>query len=134
MELKPFSEGGVDNRYFEFLKKGLFRIPLCGRCGKYHFYPRIICPECGSMELTWAEPTGRGTVYSTTTVRKESGDYNVALVDLDEGPRLMSRVNNIEPDLVFIGQKVQAAIDSDGESPLLVFFAAPQSFDGVQNG
>ena len=58
-------------------------------------------------------PSGGGTVYSTTVVRRKSadgGDYNVCLVDLAEGPRMMSRVVNVPPAEVKIGMAVRARI------------------------
>ncbi|MNH34755.1 hypothetical protein D3C79_953730 [compost metagenome] len=66
-------------------------------------------------------PTGRGTVYSTTIVRKPEGDYTVCLVDLEEGPRLMSRVVGIPVEEVRIGMAIQARIEQTPEGALLVF-------------
>ena len=111
----------ADQRYFEHLGKGVFEIPKCEACGQLHFYPRVICPHCGSDQLCWVAPTGRGTIYSTTTVRRTEGDYNVCLVQLEEGPRLMSRVDGIASDQVRIGQKVQAHVVQQETGPLLVF-------------
>jgi uncharacterized OB-fold protein len=75
--------------------------------------------------LHWTEPSGLGEVYSTTIVRSKAGDYTVCLVDLAEGPRLMSRVVDVPPDAVRIGMTVQARIDTVDGEPLLVF--VPQS-------
>jgi uncharacterized OB-fold protein len=96
-----------DARYFSALARGVFEIPRCEDCGRWHFYPRVCCPYCHSEALVWESPSGRGTVYSTTTVRKPGGDYCVCLVDLDEGPRLMSTV-----------------VDLQADAPLLVFAPA----------
>ncbi len=90
------------------------------------FYPRVLCPRCGSAELEWSEVSGDGTVYSTTIVRRKSddgGDYNIALVDLAEGPRMISRVEGAPPQNVQIGMSVKARIDGGGEAPLVVFTA-----------
>lgn len=111
----------VDHRYFEFLSQNVFEIPRCEDCGKFHFFPRVICPHCGSENLRWTAPSGFGTVYSTTTVRRQEGDYNVSLIELDEGPRLMSRVEGIPPDDVCIGMKVRTHILQQETGPLLVF-------------
>jgi uncharacterized OB-fold protein len=100
--------------------------------GAYVFYPRIAMPGSGSSELDWVEASGKGTVYATTVTRQrpEKGpDYNVALIDLAEGPRLMSRVVDIAPEAVRIGMKVRARIDfDDNNEPLLVF--TPEGSDG----
>lgn len=114
-----------DQRYFGALAEGRFEIPRCTGCGKFHFYPRVLCPHCGSQALEWQAPSGRGVVYSVTIVRKGGGDsdYTVVLVDLNEGPRLMSRVVGMPVELVRIGMAVRARIDTVDEAPLLVFTA-----------
>lgn len=111
----------ADHRYFDYLSQNIFEIPKCEDCGKFHFFPRVICPHCGSENLRWTAPTGFGTVYSTTTVRRQEGDYNVSLIELDEGPRLMSRVEGMAPDDVCIGLKVRTHILQQETGPLLVF-------------
>jgi uncharacterized OB-fold protein len=111
----------ADQRYFERLAQGVFEIPKCDDCSKFHFYPRVICPHCGSEQLRWVIPTGNGKIYSTTTVRRSEGDYNVCLIQLDEGPRMMSRVDGVSPDQVQIGRKVRAKILTQDAGPLLVF-------------
>ncbi|WP_311197070.1 Zn-ribbon domain-containing OB-fold protein [Sheuella amnicola] len=71
--------------------------------------------------MQWTAPTGFATVYSTTTVRRQEGDYNVSLIELEEGPRLMSRVEGIDPDEVRIGLKVRTHILQREDGPMLVF-------------
>lgn len=111
-----------EQRYFAALAQGRFELPCCGECGRWHFFPRLCCPHCHSEALTWRQPSGLGTVYSTTTVRRPSnGDYCVCLVDLDEGPRMMSTVAGVPPAEVRIGQRVRALIRSDEAGSLLVF-------------
>ena len=77
----------------------------------------------GSTALEWFEPSGRGVVYSTTVVRTKppAEPYNVALIDLEEGPRVTSRVVGIAPAEVKIGMKVKAKIDTGAKPALLVF-------------
>ncbi len=117
-------EFGAEKYYFTQLGKGIFTIQRCDDCNKSLFYPRMICPHCGSENLQWYEPSGKGTVYSTTVVRnkpEKGGNHNVALIDLEEGPRVMSQVQNIEPEAVKIGQRVTARIIQKDDSALLVF-------------
>lgn len=72
------------------------------------FYPRVLCPYTGSDRLEWRTSAGLGTVYATTVTHpREGAPYNVALVDLDEGFRLMSRVEDIDPMQVRIGMRVK---------------------------
>ncbi|MEU6642607.1 OB-fold domain-containing protein [Saccharomonospora sp. NPDC046836] len=114
------SSTGADHRYRAFLAEGEFRIPRCAECGRAHFYPRVVCPFCDSTSLEWVLASGLGHVYSTTVVRGRSAAYNVALVDLEEGPRMMTRIDGLAPESVTIGMPVRARILADDE-PLIVF-------------
>lgn len=90
--------------------------------GETIFYPRAVAPRTGEA-LEWVEASGRGVVYSTTVVRKRPPEpsYNVALIDLEEGPRMMSRVDGVAADAVRIGMVVQARIVTENELPMIVF-------------
>jgi uncharacterized protein len=92
------------------------------------FYPRVICPFTGSDRLQWRVSAGLGTVYATTVVHpaREGAPYNVALIDCDEGFRLMSRVEDIAPEAVGIGMRVKLRIHRPGgdEPPYPVFVPA----------
>lgn len=118
---QPFS---AERHYFSQLEKGQFTIPRCRDCDRLHFFPRMVCPHCGSDTLEWVTPSGQGEVYATTIVRHKVADYTVCLIDLDEGPRLMSRVVDVQPEQVRIGMRVQARVDVVDEKPLLVFMPA----------
>jgi hypothetical protein len=88
------------------------------------FYPRVICPFSGSEHLEWRVSAGLGTVYATTVTHpREGAPYNVALIDCDEGFRLMSRVEDIAPDAVRIGMRVKFRVHrpGGGEQPYPVF-------------
>ncbi|MGH8687484.1 MAG: Zn-ribbon domain-containing OB-fold protein [Burkholderiales bacterium] len=107
---------GPEKHYLDALKEGRFEIQKCAACGRHVFYPRVLCPHCGSAQLGWTAPSGRGVVYSTTVVRRkpaDGGDYNVCLVDLVEGVRMMSRVVSVAPTDVKIGMAVKTRI-ADG--------------------
>ncbi|MEU0465307.1 OB-fold domain-containing protein [Amycolatopsis sp. NPDC006131] len=113
--------------YQEFLDRGVFALPTCGRCGESHFSPRILCPHCGSTELTWRESTGEGTVYSTSTVfRRDREPCAVVLVDLDAGPRLMSNVIGTPAEEVRIGMRVRAEIGLREGQAVPLFRAVPR--------
>ena len=116
---------GAESSYQEFLAKGEFRIQRCNHCSGHVFYPRYLCPDCGSSSLSWIKPSGAGTVYSTTVMRRKAesgGDYNVCLVQLDEGPRLISRIEGVPPAEVRIGMKVAARVTGGGDEGLFVVF------------
>lgn len=91
--------------------------------GGHFFPPRLAEPRTGDEDWEWVEASGYGTVYSVTVVNQKppAEPYNVALVDLDEGPRLMSRVEGIAPAAVTIGLRVRARIDLAGDAPILLF-------------
>lgn len=110
--------------YQRELDQGRFLIQRCGGCGRAVFQPRELCPHCGSGELAFSAPAGTGTVHATTVVRRkpaDGGDYNVALIDLDEGCRLMSRVEGLAPEAVAIGLRVQARVAVTEGHGLVVF-------------
>jgi uncharacterized OB-fold protein len=118
---------GPEAEYRRRLGQGTFEIQRCDSCARHFFFPRVLCPHCGSGEVSWVRPCGRATVYSTTVVRRraeEGGDYNVAIVQLAEGPRLMSRVEELPPADVRIGAAVEARIDGTGAEAVLVFIPA----------
>ena len=119
-----FSSPGPDKIYQEYLDKGELRIQYCDSCSKHIYYPRILCTHCGSRNLSWVKPSGNATVYAVSVVNRRSekgGPYNVVLVDLDEGPRMMSKVVGIDHEALCIGMKVKARLDSSGDKPLVVF-------------
>lgn len=94
------------------------------------FYPRVICPITGDDQLEWRISAGLGTVHATTVVHGQGGEtFNVALIDVDEGFRLMSRVEDIPPSEVKIGQRVRFRTHRAGgdEPPVPVFFPQEHS-------
>lgn len=98
--------------------------------GQFVFYPRIAAPGSGVRDLEWVEASGHGIVHAATTVRRKPPEpsYNVALIDLAEGVRLMGEVVDTPPDAVTIGMAVRARIDGQGAMPRLVFVA--ETIDG----
>lgn len=112
-----------EKEYLEFLQEGRFMILRSKSTGGYVFYPRVIEPRTGATDLEWVQPSGLGTVYSVTVVRKRTLEesYNVVLVDLDEGPRMMSRVDGLSFESIKIGMRVQARVVRENDQPLVVF-------------
>ena len=110
--------------YRSFLDRQIFALPKCTKCNQFHFFPRVVCPHCGEFELEWLAVSGKGQVYSTTTIRRKperGGPYNVCLITLEEGPRMMSRIEGIDAESVKIGDKVTACINNDSEESFVVF-------------
>lgn len=104
--------------YWEALKQHRLTLKHCRDCGRHHFYPRALCPHCHSDALGWVEARGTGSIYSYTIARRPAGPafkadtpYVVALIDLDEGARLMSNIVTDDVEAVRIGQRVMVEYD-----------------------
>lgn len=116
------TEGAPAEVYRRYLEGGELGFQRCRGCGEAVFYPRVICPLCGSDALVWETSGGRGTVYATTAIHRRNADpYNVALVDLDEGFRMMSRIEGIDAEEVAIGQRVTLMVREEEDEPVVVF-------------
>ena len=110
--------------YTDHLERGELAYQFSPTANRAVFYPRVLCPFTGSDRLEWRVSAGTGTVYATTTVHPPEGaPFNVALIDCDEGFRLMSRVEDIAPGKVTIGMRVRFRVHRPGgeEPPCPVF-------------
>lgn len=115
---------GIQARHQQALDQGRFLIQLCGACGRHVYFPRAVCPHCGADEPALVPPAGTGTVAAVTTIGRKpdaGGNYHVCLVDLDEGVRLLSRVEGLAPDAVAIGLRVRARVVVYEGKGLVVF-------------
>jgi uncharacterized OB-fold protein len=117
MSLQP------DADFQGFLQQGRLMLQRSRSSQRCFFYPRVLEPGTGNTDLEWVEASGLGTVYTVTVIRPKppSQPYNVALIDLDEGPRLMTRVEGVPADQVQIGLRVQARIVHEAEQFFVVF-------------
>lgn len=94
-------------------REGRFLIRHCNACGEDHFYPRPFCPKCWSDDVEWKQAAGTATLYTYSIVRQndlppfpERVPYVAAIVELDEGPRVMTNVEGCEFDDLEIGMRV----------------------------
>ena len=110
--------------YFNYLAEGRFMIQRSPSTGEWVFHPRMVAPRSGATDLEWAEPSGLGTVYATTVKRTKppAPDINIAIVELDEGPRMMTHVQGIPADEVAIGIRVRARIVAGLDDNHIVVF------------
>lgn len=117
-------ENGAELQFKRYLDEGRFMLQRAAS-GRHYFYPRIAEPGTGD-ELEWVEANGWGTVYSATVVRQRppQKDYSVVLVDLDEGPRMMSTVEGLLPQAIKIGLRVCAKIVALDGCNAIVFVPA----------
>jgi uncharacterized OB-fold protein len=116
---------GPEAQFKAYLAEGRFMIQRSRSTGRHVFYPRVAVPGSGETDLEWVPASGEGTVYSITVNRTREGSYNIALVDLAEGPRLMSRIEGAET--APIGTRVKTRIASIEGEPALVFDVANQA-------
>ena len=105
------------------LAEGRFLLQKSARDRIYVFPPRTMAPRSGSDDLEWVTAAGTGSVYSVTLISPKPPlePYNVVLVALDEGPRVMSRVENMLLSDVKIGLRVTARIGEENSVPILLF-------------
>ncbi len=113
MTPKATAGPGPEAQYRAFLQEGRFMIQRSVSTGQHVFYPRVAAPGTGVQDLEWVEASGFGSIYAITVNRTREGSYNVALVELDEGPRLMTQIEGVETAPV--GTRVKARIADLGE-------------------
>ncbi|PHK94378.1 hypothetical protein CR162_13915 [Pseudoroseomonas rhizosphaerae] len=108
--------------YWQGAREGRLLIRRCDACGQTHFMPRHLCPACWSADLRWVEATGRGTVHSFTIIRRAPlaafaprVPYVVALIDLEEGPRMMANILGDDALDTAIGDAVAVCFEDRGE-------------------
>jgi uncharacterized OB-fold protein len=108
-ESRPFWNG---------CRQGKLLLQYCDACQRHQFYPRMYCMHCGSKELRWVEASGRGVIYSYTVIRQNKSPefvndtpYNLAIVQLEEGPRMMSNIVDIDLDDLRVDLPVTVVFD-----------------------
>lgn len=118
-DTRTYWEGTKDNKLF---------IQYCSHCENYQFYPRIICKNC-MMDVEWVEASGKGTIYSYTILERAYNKlftgkepYVVGLIELEEGPRMMSNIVNVDIDEVEIGMEVSAVYNQEFDEYKLIQF------------
>jgi uncharacterized protein len=116
--------------FWDGCARGLFLLQRCTECSTFRHPPSPICPNCLSAEHEWLQATGHGTIYTFVIVREalrrgweELVPYVVAVIDLDEGPKFVTNVVNIEPDLVTIGMRGKIVFTSTDDAMMLPLFA-----------
>lgn len=115
---------GPEAHYAQALAQGCWQVQRCAACEHVIFFPRTACLHCGSDQYTWFEPCGDGVVYATTIARRPSeqgGDLNICLIDMQEGFRMMARVEGVEPETVAIGDSVTAYVAVQAQVPMVLF-------------
>lgn len=108
--------------YWAAAKDGKLLIKKCKACGEPHFYPRSLCPHCGSTDVDWQETSGKGTIYSYSVMRRAPVPYAIAYVTLAEGVTMMTNIVDADLDALAVGQAVEVAFrQTEGGEALPVF-------------
>lgn len=123
--------GPVSEPFWAACRRHELVVQHCTACDAFVFYPRSTCPSCGSGELTWRPVSGRGALHTFTVARRATHPkladrvpYVIAIVELDEGPRLTSTVVDVDPDTLRIGQRLVVGFEDHEEISLPVFRCA----------
>ncbi|WP_433476997.1 Zn-ribbon domain-containing OB-fold protein [Spirillospora sp. CA-142024] len=114
--------------YWDAAREGRLLIRHCEPCGEPFFYPRPFCPRCWSDRVHWIEASGRARLYTYSVVRwndlppfGERVPYIPAVVDLAEGPRMMTELVGCEPGAAAIGMPLRVEFRDEGEVSVPVF-------------
>jgi len=114
--------------YWSAAREGRLVVQRCESCGRHQLYGRALCKFCGG-EVSWVDASGKGTVATFTVIRQNYSrpfrdwiPYVVALVDLEEGPRVMTNIVGCEPDDVAIGMRVLARFEEVSEDAGIALF------------
>jgi uncharacterized protein len=111
--------------------EGRLLVPRCNACERTFWHPRPRCPHCGSGNVGWISGSGKGAIHTFTVVR-QSGDpffktrlpYAVAMVELDEGVRLMSNIVDTPIEALRIGMRVEVMFEAAGDGMAIPLFRA----------
>jgi len=102
--------------YWDAARRGTLLIKRCAACGRAHSYPRRFCPYCWSEDVSWEAAGGRGTLYTYSVVHQndlppfdERVPYVAAIVELDEGPRVITTLVDCDLDALRVGMAVEVA-------------------------
>ncbi|WP_088156148.1 Zn-ribbon domain-containing OB-fold protein [Achromobacter xylosoxidans] len=110
LEQDPYAQANPETLpFWEAAAQGRLVLPRCRACGQCHWYPRGICPLCGSASLDWVDAQGSGTLYSFSVMRASAQPYAIAYVQLAEGPLLLTNIVDCDLDRLRIGQAMRAA-------------------------
>jgi uncharacterized OB-fold protein len=127
---KPLPIPDVDSKEFwDGCHRHELLLQKCSDCGSYYFPPGPNCPQCFSTNVKWEKVSGRGTVYTYTVVRRalspdweDAVPYTVGVIELAEGPRMVSNVVECSPEDVKIGMSVEVTFDNITENATLPKF------------
>jgi uncharacterized OB-fold protein len=109
---------GASKPFWEAAKRHELVMPRCKFCDRLFFYPREVCPRCLRSDIDWVPVTGMGRLHSFTVIHQPANaafqpdaPYIYAMVQLDEGPRMISNLVDCPPDQAAVDMRVTAVFD-----------------------
>lgn len=115
--------------YWDALGAGRLLIKRCADCGDAHFYPRPFCPHCWGEQVDWEEASGHATLYTWSVVHSNDlppfpgrVPYVAAIVDLAEGPRMMTNVEDCDVDQLEVGMQLRVQLRDIGDGVTIPVF------------
>ncbi len=112
----PFVAANPENLpFWQAAEAGRLLGKHCTDCGRHHWYPRSICPFCGSANTAWVQLSGRGRIHAFSTLRRASPPYTVAYVELVEGPRMLTNLVDMAEADMQIGAPVRVVFHRTAE-------------------
>lgn len=121
--------------YWEGARAGELRIQRCRACTQAYFYPRPYCPQCGSADVEWFVASGRATLASYIISERAApgfdAPYAIAIVELEEGPRMMTNIVEAEPtpERLVLDMALEVRFEDRGEITVPVFAPAGQAVE-----
>jgi uncharacterized OB-fold protein len=132
---KPIPEPTPETQpFWDGCARGELMLQRCRECGEPYFYPRPICPACGSTDVEWFTASGAATLYSYVINHRpargfeDGGPYAIAVVELAEGPRMMTNIVGVPntPEDLILDMALQVTFEQRGDIALPVFAPAGQ--------
>lgn len=127
----PDVEDPVSKPFWEAAREGRFILPRCTNCNRVHWYPRLMCPHCHSMEIEWILASGRGRIHTFAVQHRAFGGWAdevpfvTAYIDLNEGDRMFTVLRGVDatkPETIKIGAPVQVEFEEANEKTCIPFW------------
>jgi uncharacterized OB-fold protein len=123
--------------YWDAARRGQLALQHCAGCGHRPFPPRATCPSCGGQSLSWSTVSGRATIYSYTIAHRpphpvfaKQLPLVVAIVELEEGPRMVTNIVGCDPTDVEIGMAVESTSEQIDDTDIALPVFTPMSKSG----
>jgi uncharacterized OB-fold protein len=128
------SPHGLTEEFYAHLAGGELRLQRCDACERWRHPPRLLCGACGSSRWSWRRVSGRGSVFTWTVTHQalvppfaDDLPYAVVVVELEEGPRLVTAVSGVSPDALRLGLPVEVRIAHVSDAIGLHYFVPHDS-------